>query len=256
MTRPSSRSTRTKGNGAALQNSPSATKHQAEEVVAWLQRNGSKQTRDGMARYAIPSDKAFGVPVGTMQRHAKQLGRNHELAMALWKTGWYEARMIAASLGEPARLTSAEMDQWCRDFDNWAVCDHACFHLFDRSPHAWRKVVAWSGRRGEFQKRAAFALLASLALHDKEASDEKFLRSLPLIEQAAIDERNFVKKGVSWALRLIGRRSAGLNEAALSLSRRLAESPEAAAVWIGKAAVKELSSPAVRNRRAKARARR
>ena len=242
MTRASSRQIRTQGRSASARNSPSATKDQVEGVVAWLERNGSKRTRDGMARYAIPSDKAFGVPVGALKRHAKQLGRDHELAMALWETGWYEARMIAAFLGEPARLTAAEMDRWCRDFDNWAICDHACFHFFDRSPHAWRKVVAWSGRRGEFQKRAAFALLASLALHDKEAADEKFLRCLPLIERAAIDDRNFVKKGVSWALRLIGRRSLGLNDAALTLSRRLAPSSEAAAMWIGKGAVKELSS--------------
>jgi 3-methyladenine DNA glycosylase AlkD len=115
--------------------------------------------------------------------------------------------MLAPFVDEPEKVTAAQMNQWARDFDNWAVCDHACFHLFDRTPHAWRKIEQWSVRREEFVKRAAFALLASVALHDKRAADEPFLDSLALIERAAEDDRNFVKKGVSWALRLIGRRN-------------------------------------------------
>jgi 3-methyladenine DNA glycosylase AlkD len=183
-----------------------------------------------------------------MQKYAKQLGKNHDVAIALWDTGWYEARMTAAFLGEPARLTAAEMDRWCRDFDNWAVCDHSCFHLFDKSPHAWNKVTAWSRRREEFQKRAAYALLASLALHDKEAPDAKFLPTLKLIERDATDPRNFVKKGISWALRLIGRRNQALNTASVALSRRLADSPDAAARWVGRVALKELTSEGVLKR--------
>jgi 3-methyladenine DNA glycosylase AlkD len=223
-------------------------KVEVADIVSWLKRNGSKSTRDGMARYAIPSDRAFGVSVGVMQKYAKQLGKNHDVAIALWDTGWYEARMTAAFLGEPARLTAAEMDRWCRDFDNWAVCDHSCFHLFDKSPHAWNKVTAWSRRREEFQKRAAYALLASLALHDKEAPDAKFLPTLKLIERDATDPRNFVKKGISWALRLIGRRNQALNTASVALSRRLADSPDAAARWVGRVALKELTSEGVLKR--------
>jgi len=190
-----------------------------------------------MARYGIPSDKAFGVSVGTLQQMAKRLGKNHDLAAALWDTGWYEARMLASFVAEPARITSAQMDRWCRDFDNWAICDTVCFHLFDRTPHAWRMVAQWCRRSGEFVKRAAFALLASLALHDKGAGDEPFARSLPLIERAATDQRNFVKKGVSWALRSVGRRSPALNAAAVMVARRLADSPQAAARWVGKDAL-------------------
>ena len=223
----------------------SQTREDVDSVVAWLKRSGTKATRDGMARYAIPADKAFGVSVGTLQKHAKQLGKNHAMAMALWDTGWYEARMTAAFLGEPERLTSSQMDRWCRDFDNWAVVDHACFHLFDKSPHAWDKVIAWSTQRGEFQKRAAYALLASLALHDKKAPDAKFRPMLKLIERDATDERNFVKKGISWALRLIGRRSQALNKESVALSRRLAESPDATARWLGRGALKELTSEGV-----------
>jgi 3-methyladenine DNA glycosylase AlkD len=222
--------------------------HDAASVVSWLKRRGTKRVRDGMARYAIPSDKAFGVPVGVMRAFAKQIGRDHALAAALWESGEYEARMMATFVDDPARVTPAQMDRWCRDFDNWALCDTACFHLFDRTPHAWSKVARWSGRHGEFEKRAAFALLASLAGHDKAADDAPFLRSLPLVERAADDERNFVKKAVSWALRGIGRRSPVLHAAAVDLSRRLSASDVASARWIGKDALRELTSPAVTRR--------
>jgi 3-methyladenine DNA glycosylase AlkD len=140
------------------------------------------------------------------------------------------------------------MDRWAREFDNWAICDTVCFHLFDRTPHGWKKVGPWSRRKEEFVKRAAFALLAGLALHDKTAEDDAFLATLPLIARAAADDRNFVKKGVSWALRVMGRRSRGLNAACLETARRLVESDQPAARWIGKQAVKELGSPAVRRK--------
>jgi 3-methyladenine DNA glycosylase AlkD len=214
-------------------------------VVAELKRRGTTRTRDGMARYGLPSDKAFGVAVSTMHQMAKRIGRNHELAAALWETGWYEARMLAAFVDEPARVTPAQMDRWCRDFDNWGICDTVCFHLFDRTPHAWRKVEQWAGRRDEFVKRAAFALLASLTAHDKAADYERFVRGLLLVERAATDERNFVKKSVNWALRCIGKRSPDLNAAAVALARRLSASPEAAARWVGKDALRELTSAAV-----------
>jgi 3-methyladenine DNA glycosylase AlkD len=219
-----------------------------QDVISSLKRLGTKATRDGMARYAIPSDKAFGVPVGTLKKLAKQLGRNHELAAALWDTGWYEARMLAAFVGEPAKVTPAQMDRWCRDFDNWAVCDHACFHLFDRTPYAWGKVRQWARRKEEFVKRAAFALLWGLTVHDKHAGDEPFLEGLRLVERAAGDERNFVKKAVNMALRAIGKRSPALNAAAAAVAERLAASPDAAARWVGKDALRELRSPSVSRR--------
>ena len=212
----------------------------AKSAVASLKRLGSKKVRDGMARYAIPSEKAFGVPMNKIQKLAKTLGKDHELADALWDTGWYEARLLAAYVDEPARVTPAQMDRWCKDFDNWAVPDTVCFVLFDRTPHAFAKIAKWSRRKDEFGKRAAFALLASVALHDKSAKDTAFLRCLPLIERAAIDDRNFVKKGVSWALRSVGRRNRELRGAAVALATRLAASPPPAARWVGKDALKDL----------------
>jgi len=220
-----------------------------KDALDWLERRGSRKTRDQMLpRYGIAVRKAFGVPVGTIHVLAKEIGKDHELALALWKTGCYEARLLAAFIDEPARVTAAQMDAWAADFESWADCDTVCFHLFDRTPLAWKKIAPWCRRRDEFVRRAGFALLASLALHDKSAGDGAFLRSLPLVERGAADERNFVKKGVSWALRGIGRRNLALHAAAVAAARRLAESPAAAARWVGKDALRDLTRAAVVSR--------
>ncbi len=225
-----------------------AAKDRARQVVAWLEKRGSRAARDGMARYAIPSDRAFGVSVGALKKEAGRLGRSHELAAALWDSGWYEARMLAAFVEEPERLSAAQMERWCREFDNWAICDTACFALFDRTPHAWRKVGEWAGRRDEFVRRAAFALLWSLSVHDKTSGDAPFLRGLRLIERAATDDRNFVKKAVNMALRAVGKRNPALHLAAMMVARRLAASPDAAAQWVGRDALRELTSASVLRR--------
>ncbi len=227
--------------------------HEADLAIAWLKKHSSKATRDGMARYAIPSDNALGVTVANIRVLGRQLGHNHELAAALWGTGIYEARMLAAFVEDPALVTSAQMDRWCKDFDNWAICDTVCFHLFDRTSHAWTKVAKWSTRKPEFEKRAAFALLWGLTTHDKTAHDANFLEGLRLIEKAATDDRNFVKKAVSMALRATGKRNAALNRAATATARRLAESSDVSARWVGKDALKELSSASVTRRLGKGR---
>lgn len=224
-----------------------------DSVVAALRKRGSKRNREGMARYAIVAENVLGISVADLRALAKRIGFNHSLALALWKTNIYEARMLAAFVAEPARVTPALMDRWARDFDNWAICDTLCFHLFDKTPHAWAKVSQWSdaGQSGsdrEFVKRAAFALLASLARHDKTTADKEFLRTLPLIERNAVDNRNFVKKGVSWALRGIGHRNRELNAAAIKLARRLSTSQNSAARWIGKDALKDITRPSVLQR--------
>src|ERR1700752_5028310 len=178
---------------------------EVEDVLESLKSLSSKRIRDEMGpRYGVHTDKAFGVSVSNIQKVAKLIGKNHQLALALWETGWYEARMLTSYVDEPELVTSSQMDRWCRDFDNWGICDTVCFHLFDRTPHAWTKVAQWHDKREELVKRAALALLASLALHDKQAPDRRFVEGLAFIELAVADERNFVKKGVSWALRLIG----------------------------------------------------
>jgi 3-methyladenine DNA glycosylase AlkD len=217
------------------------TATQVQDALSSLERMATKKDFDNLARFGIAAPKAFGVSMANIQKLAKRLGRSHELAAKLWDTGWYEARMLTAFVDEPERVTSTQMDRWCRDFDNWGIVDTLCFKLFDRTPHAWTKVAQWHDKRAEFVKRASFALLASLALHDKTAGDERFLESLSFIERAATDDRNFVKKGVSWALRSVGRRNAKLKAAAVKLSRRLVDSEEPSARFIGKEALRELT---------------
>ena len=221
---------------------------QVQFALTWLKRHGSRATREGMARYSIPSDRAYGVAMKDIKALAKTLGLNQPLAVALWATGVYEARMLASFVGDPGQLTPAQMDRWCKDFDNWAFCDAMSFNLFDRTPHAWAKVAQWSTRRNEFEKRTAFALLWSLTVHDKSAGDELFEQGLALIEREAGDERNFVKKATNMALRAIGKRNRALNSAAMMVARRLASSKDATARWVGKDALRELTSPAVTRR--------
>ncbi|HKY97251.1 MAG TPA: DNA alkylation repair protein [Gemmatimonadaceae bacterium] len=216
--------------------------------LEWLQKRGTKRNRDGMARYGIVAPKSFGVSMATMQPYARKLGRDHELALALWDTEWLEARMLAAFVDEPERITSRQMDQWARDFDNWAICDTVCFKLFDQTPHAWKKIDAWSRRSDEFVKRAAFALLASVALHRKKEADAPFVKSLAIIEREASDSRNFVKKGVSWSLRSIGHRNANLNARAQKLAGKLSESTDATERWIGKDVLRDITRPQILKR--------
>lgn len=231
-----------------MKKSPGATEAHVESALKWLKNHSTKANRDGMARYAIPAEHAYGVAMKDIKALGKTLGRNQALASALWDTGVYEARMLASFVGDPAQLTSLQMDRWCKDFDNWAFCDALCFNLFDRTPHAWSKVRQWSSRRGEFEKRTAFALLWSLTVHDKAAGDAPFLEGLALIEGAASDQRNFVKKAVNMALRAVGKRNRALNAAAVAVGRRLADSPDATAQWVGRDALRELTSPAVAKR--------
>jgi 3-methyladenine DNA glycosylase AlkD len=219
-----------------------------QNTVAWLKRTGRKSVRDSMRRYALPAEHAVGIPVGMLKHRAKALGRDHDLARALWKTGIYEARLLAAFVGDPARVTPAEMDRWCKDFDSWGICDTVCFSLWDRTPHAMKKIRQWSTRREEFVKRAAFALLASVALHNKKMSEAELARCLRIIERCASDDRNFVKKGVSWALRLVGRRSQSLHRKSVELSRRLAASTDSTERWVGKDALRDLTRPMVTRR--------
>lgn len=201
-----------------------------------------------MLRYAIPNDHALGVRMADIQKLGKQLGRDHALALALWKTGVYEARLLCAYVDDAGKVTAAQMDRQARAFDNWAVCDTLCFALWVRSPHAFAKIRQWSGHRHEFVKRAAFALLASVALKDRSATDAQFRAALKLVEKAATDERNFVRKAVNWALRGIGSRNLALNQAAVALSKQLATAREATPRWVGKDALRQLVSAATQRR--------
>ena len=218
------------------------------DVLKQLRAKGTGHDLANLKKFGITASKPIGVSMKNIQVVARNVGRDHALAEALWKTGIYEAQMLASFVAEPSEVTPAQMDRWCRDFDHWGICDTVCFKLFDQSPHAWSRVPKWAKQKGEFQKRAGFALLACLAGHDKAATDAQFIDGLRLIEQGAADDRDLVKKGVSWALRRIGTRNKRLYAASLAMARRLAASDAPAAKWVGKDAVRDLTRPLVARR--------
>lgn len=215
-------------------------------ILAELKRASSAGYKADMARrYGIVTKaEVYGVPVATLRRMAKRIGPDHELAQELWASGVHDARMLATMVGDPAKVKPAEMDRWARDFDNWAIVDTACFHYWDRAACAVSQIERWARARDEFTKRAAFALLASCALH-KTMSDDQCLRGLELIEANANDPRNFVKKAANWALRAIGgKKSPKCRAAARELAEQLSVSEDATERWIGRDAMRAFDRPA------------
>jgi 3-methyladenine DNA glycosylase AlkD len=223
----------------------------AEDVMGWLERTGTARQKAELARYGIVAPKSYGVRVGALLHFAKKRPKDHALAAALWASGWYEARLLAAMLDDPAQVTRRQMDEWARAFDNWGVCDTVCWHLFDHTPFAWEKARAFAAAKSEFVKRAGFAMMAGRVARDKASPDRPFLDLLPLIERGAADERHLVKKGVSWALRRLGGRSPALYAASVALATRLAASTEPAPRWVGSDALRALAKGKPAEARAK-----
>ncbi|MBE0558541.1 MAG: DNA alkylation repair protein, partial [Proteobacteria bacterium] len=218
------------------------------EILAYLKSKGNPGNVAGMARYGIIAKHVYGAPTPVMTALARSIGRDHKLATGLWKTRVFDARVLAIFVEEPERITERQMERWVRDFDNWAICDGVCLHLFDRTPFAYRKAIAWSARKEEFVRRAGFVMMAVLASHDKEAADEKFHRFLKIVKKKATDERNYVKKGVNWALRGIGKRNLALNQVAIRTAKEITRLDSSAARWIARDALRELQSVAVQER--------
>lgn len=217
-------------------------------LLAELRALGEKRNIEGMAHFGIVAKKVLGVSKPRMDELARRVGRNHALALELWRTGVHDARILAGMIDEPERVTSAQMDEWVRDFDNWDVCDGTCCHLFVFAAPVWNKAVLWTRRKPEFQKRAGFALLAYLAYRDKQAPDKKFERLMPILLRESTDERNFVRKAVNWALRNIGKRNKHLNKVAIRAAEQMRAINSKSARWIAADALRELRSDAVQAR--------
>jgi 3-methyladenine DNA glycosylase AlkD len=226
----------------------SAPEWSAEQILAELQGLGTQRNIDGMAHFGIRAENVYGVSKPKLDALSKRIGRNHSLALALWLTGNHDARILAGMIADPRQITSAVMDLWVRDFNNWDICDGTCCHLFVFAKPAWSRAFLWTSRKDEFQKRAGFALAAYLAYRDKSATDEPFLKFLKIIEREASDDRNFVRKAVNWALRNIGKRNLSLNRAAIATALRIQKSDSRAAKWIAADALRELRSEAVQSR--------
>jgi 3-methyladenine DNA glycosylase AlkD len=214
-----------------------------EEILREMKASADPAGAAGMARFGINPRGTLGLSMPFLRALAKRTGTDHDLAQRLWRSGIHEARILAALVDDPARVTPAQMERWVKDFDSWDVCDQVCGNLFDRTRPARRKAAAWARRKPEYQRRAGFALMAALAWHDRNAKDGVFLGFLPLIERYAFDERNFVRKAANWALRNIGKRNRTLHKAAVACARRIAKQDSRAARWIAKDAIRELTDP-------------
>jgi len=218
------------------------------EVLDELQSKAKPEQLEGMAKYGMAVEQRLGVSVPDMRKLAKEIGRDHKLALDLWRTGIAEARILAAMVGDPAKLTEEQMEDWVKGINSWDVCDQVCMNLFEKNQLAWKKIVDWSEREEEFVKRTAFSLIACLAWHDKKVSDEKFIELLPVIIRGATDERNFVKKAVNWAIRNIGKRNLNLNEAAINTAKEIRRLDSKAARWVAADAIRELENDAIQSR--------
>jgi 3-methyladenine DNA glycosylase AlkD len=217
-------------------------------VLRELKGLADPKVRAKMEYFGVRVPKAHGISAPVLHQFARHIGKDHQLARQLWRTGIHEARILATLIGESEKVTAAEMDRWARDFDSWDVVDAVCCYLYAQTTHAWSKAKAWSRRREDFVKRASFSLIAYLSYKEKEAADGRFVRFLRVIEREAHDERNFVKKAVNWALRNIGKRNKRLNREAIHAAERIRRQGSRSARWIAADALRELKSPAVQRR--------
>ena len=215
-----------------------------EEVLEMLAAKANPDQLAGMAKYGMTVENRLGVKVPQIRRIAKEIGKNHKLALELWETGITETMIIASMVDVPDEVTEEQMEAWVLDFDSWDVCDQVCMNLFDKTTLVWKKIHDWSDREEEFVKRAAYALIACLAVHDKGASDEVFISLIPVIKAGVTDNRNYVKKAVNWALRNTGKRNPELNTVALATARELRGIDSKSARWIGSDAIRDLTSDA------------
>jgi 3-methyladenine DNA glycosylase AlkD len=211
-----------------------------EQVIKEIKKYESKEGKEGKARYGINNEKGYGLRTPQMRAIAKQIGKNHELALQLWKTEIHEARHIAAMIADPKQTTEELMEQWLKDFNSWDIVDDCCLTLFDKTPYAWKKAVEWTKRKPEFEKRAGFSMMAILAVHDKKAEDSKFEKFFPYLIKESSDERNFVRKAINWALRQIGKRNARLCRKSIAVAKEIYKKGDATSRWIATDALREL----------------
>lgn len=220
-----------------------------EQVLKELNSMADARGVAGMARFGIrPRSKVLGISVPNLRAIAKEIGRDHRLALRLWKSGVHEAQVLACLVDDPEDVTEKQMEDWVRGFDSWDLCDLCCGNLFDRTNLAYQKAFEWSAMEEEFVKRAGYVMMAALSVHDKAAGDDEFLAFLPVIIDGSGDERNFVKKAVNWALRQIGKRNRRLNRAAVKAGEEIARSKSSSARWIASDALRELRSEKIQNR--------
>jgi len=223
-----------------------------DDIIKELRELSDPSNIAVLERFAIKTPKAFGIRTPELKSFAREVKKlvadRHATALALWKTGIYDARAVAFMIADKSQVTREQMDEWAADFDNWATVDGACSYLFCRTPFAYEKAFEWALREPEFEKRAGFSMMAYLAVHDKKAPNEQLAAFLPVIEKHSDDNRNFVKKAVNWALRQIGKRNLELNKDAIEAANRIKSQNTRSAKWIAADALRELTSETTKER--------
>ena len=219
-----------------------------DEIINELEELSNPEDIDGMARFGITPQKSNAVRIPELRKIAKKAGKDHELAKNLWEMDYRETKILACMIEDPKLVTSEQMDNWVVEFDFWEICDQCCMNLFRKTSLSYQKIFEWSAREEEFVKRAAFTLIAVLAVHDKKAPDAKFEQFFPLIIKESTDNRNYVKKAVNWALRHIGKKNLHLNQKAIDIAQEIHEIDSKSARWIASDALRELKGEKVQKR--------
>lgn len=219
-----------------------------KDIIAELESLSKPEEREGMARFGISPKKTYAVRMPEIRRIARKAGKDHELAAKLWDAGYRETRIMASIVEDPMMVTEEQMDEWAAEFDYWEICDQCCINLFRKTPYAYKKAFEWSNCDEEFVKRAGFALMAVMAVHDKKASNEKMMKFFPSIIRESNDNRIYVKKAVNWALRQIGKRNMNLNRKAIEVAEEIQSMDSKSAKWIAADALRELRGEKVQKK--------
>jgi len=220
-------------------------KYSLSNVVTELKSKTNPDNLEGMARYGISTHDRLGNSIPFLRKLAKEIGKNHKLALELWEKGIDETRILASMIGEENKLTEGQAEKWVADFNSWDVCDQVCMNLFRKLPFAEKKIKEWSKREEEFIRRAAFTLIACTAVHNKKMPDDEFIKIFSIIKQGSVDKRNYVKKAVSWALRNIGKKNKNLNKAVTKFSKELGQAESKSAKWIARDTLKDIQRETV-----------
>ena len=221
------------------------------DIISYFEKHESEKARKGMEKYKVGCKDKYGISMPVLRKLSKKIGKNHQLALKLWKHGYHESRILATLIEEKDKVDENQLEKWVNDFDSWDICDQACINLFVNMPLAISKIKEWAKSDKEFVKRTSFSLIAVIAVHNKNEDDNYFERFFPLIKEACIDEKNYVKKAVNWALRSIGKKNKYLNKKAIEVANEILEMDSKTAKWIGRDAIKELESKEVQNRLSK-----
>ncbi|MBD3362774.1 DNA alkylation repair protein [Candidatus Dojkabacteria bacterium] len=218
------------------------------EVIQLLKSKYNSKNVKGLTKAGINPQNALGIRIPELRKLAKEIGKNHKLALKLWDSKIHEARILASMIDDPEQVSERQMEVWTKDFNSWDLCDQVCMNLYKYTDFAWDKAKEWTERKEEFVKRAGFALMATLAVGNKDIKNNKYLQYTKVIKQGSTDDRNFVKKAVNWAIRQIGKRNIGLNKEMIKLAKEIQTLDSKAAKWIAKDAIKELQSKKIQAR--------